>query len=381
MRKTFGNPAALGAIRSLFVAFVLLATGAPALAAMLHPGDKVQVTVYNHPDLSGPFTLDGADQVSVPLAGDVDATGLDAAGLAQHIRAALAHYISKVAVSVALLSQNQSVFVDGGPGGIIAYVPGETLMTALAQIQTPQQAPSVATPQNKAIRDILDGRVDLRKVSVERDGKVLGVFDAGALGSSGDSGPALYPGDTIHLVDKPIRVRVQGEVQEPGYAYLTENEPESDALAQVGGPLPTAALSDIAILRNGAEQDVAIGRPTFSKPAQNGDVIDVHRAPTVSVVGAVEHPGEATLRGTPDLISAVYEAGGPQGKADVKHVAVIHDGVRTEYDLTGVTHGADPHISNPTLADGDSVIVPLGHRLDLSSIWQGIIGARLLFPF
>jgi protein involved in polysaccharide export with SLBB domain len=380
MRRLFNNAAALSSRCALFVTGLLLAAAVPALATMLHPGDRVQVTVYNHPDLSGPVTLDGAGQISLPLAGQLTAIGSDPVSLAQRIRLVLSHYIAKVAVDVQLVAQNQSVFIDGGPGGMVAFVPGETLATALAQIQTPQQAPSVSTPVNNAVHNILHGRVDLRKVSVERDGSIVGTFDAEELASAGEPGPLLYPGDTIHLVDKPIRVRVQGDVVEPGFAYLTEAEPESDAIDQVGGPLPTAALADISILRGGTEQQVAIGRPTFAKPAQNGDVISVHRAPTVSVIGAVEHPGETTLHGTPDLISAVYEAGGPQQKADVKHVAVIHDGVRTEVDITGVTHGGDPHEANPTLADGDSVIVPIGHKLDLGSIWQAIVGARLLFP-
>lgn len=381
MRRLLSNVAVFGSLRALLVTGVLLTTAAPALATMLHPGDRVQVTVYNHPDLSGPVTLDGAGQISLPLAGQLTAVGSDPAALAQRIRLALSHYIPKVAVDVQLVGQNQSVFIDGGPGGMVTYTPGETLATALAQIQTPQQAPSVATPVNNAVHNLLNGRVDLRKVSVERDGASVGTFNAEQLESAGESGPLLYPGDTIHLVDKPIRVRVQGEVVEPGFAYLTETEPESDAIDQVGGTLPTAALADVSILRDGNEQQVAIGRPAFSKPAQNGDVISVHRAPTVSVIGAVEHPGETTLHGMPDLISAVYEAGGPLEKADVKHVAVIHDGVRTEIDITGVTHGTDPRKSNPTLADGDSVIVPLGHKIDLGSLWQAIVGARLLFPF
>ena len=58
---------------------------------------------------------------------------------------------------------------------------------------------------------------------------------------------------------------------------------------------------------------------------------------------------------------------------------MIHDGTRVEYDLNAVTHGGDPRLSNPTLVDGDSVIVPVGHKIDLSVLFQGLVAARLLF--
>ena len=380
MQHTPGTPASLCARISLIVSALVIATAVPAFATVLHSGDKVQVTVYNHPDLSGPQTIDGSGAVSLPLAGSVSVAGADAATLARRIRASLARYITNVAVDVQLIAQNQSIFVAGGPGGSITYVPGETLLTALAQIQSPPLTSSVLTPATTQAHDLLHGRVDLRKVSVERDAAMLGPFDIDALQSAGSAGPVLLPGDTIHFVDKPVRVLVQGEVKEPGYTYLTESQPVSDAVTQVGGPLDTATVSSITLRRDGVDQKVAIGRPPFTDPAQPGDTIVVGRAPTVSVIGDVVKPGQTTLRGTPNLIAAVYEAGGPQKDADIKHVALIHDGKRVEYDLNGVAHGTDPSRDNPTLVDGDSVIVPIGHKMDLSSVWQALVAARLLFP-
>ena len=42
----------------------------------LGPGDRIQVDVFNHEDLSGAFVLDGAGRFSMPLIGSVDASGL-----------------------------------------------------------------------------------------------------------------------------------------------------------------------------------------------------------------------------------------------------------------------------------------------------------------
>jgi protein involved in polysaccharide export with SLBB domain len=66
--------------------------GAPATAATadavykLGSGDKVKVTVFNHPDLSGEFNLDGAGNLGVPLIGEVKAGGLTSRELEQRIQ-------------------------------------------------------------------------------------------------------------------------------------------------------------------------------------------------------------------------------------------------------------------------------------------------------
>lgn len=44
-------------------------------------GDKVRLTVFGEPDLSGTFEINSLGRISLPLAGDVNAAGLDANGL------------------------------------------------------------------------------------------------------------------------------------------------------------------------------------------------------------------------------------------------------------------------------------------------------------
>src|SRR5688572_1371619 len=57
----------------------------PALAAMaqsdvylLSPGDKLKVTVFNEPDLTGEFQVNPSGDVAFPLVGNVKAAGLSA---------------------------------------------------------------------------------------------------------------------------------------------------------------------------------------------------------------------------------------------------------------------------------------------------------------
>lgn len=356
----------------LVLALMFGITSVPALA-QLHPGDTVAVVIYNHPDLSTHATVDGSGNLSLPLAGSVDARNAEPAELAHRIQTRLSHYIPKVAVEVQILSRNQSLFISGGPGGVLPYTPGETLSAALAQLQSPQgNAPNTTstTPANIASHDLLNGRVDMRRVTVLRDDRMLGPFDAVALVEKGASGPLLLAGDTIKLVDKPIRVEVRGEVKEPGTAFLNADEPLTDALLQVGGYVATSASSNILLQRGNQKQYVAAGGPELTQPANNGDVLTVPRAPRIGVVGAVQKPGEVVLSGDTSLLSALYNAGGPVKYADISKITVFHSGMHNTYDITALTHGAIQN--NPVLEDGDTVFVPEGHKVDFGMVWQAL---------
>jgi len=51
-------------------------TGSAGYVYRLDSGDKVQVTVYGEPDLSGTFDVDGSGFIRLPLIGQVQAAGL-----------------------------------------------------------------------------------------------------------------------------------------------------------------------------------------------------------------------------------------------------------------------------------------------------------------
>jgi protein involved in polysaccharide export with SLBB domain len=371
---------------SVFVitAALLFSTNVGSAQAALHPGDKVDVQVYNHPELSGVRTLDAMGNVSVPVAGSVAAANLEARDVADRIRAKLAPYVRQVAVQVRLDTQSESIFVAGGPGGSVKFVPGETLSSVVDRLQTTHvtsQAQST-TDSSAVVRgsdavDLFNGAVDFRRVSVMREGTVMGPFDLLALRAAGQLGPSLAPNDTIQLVNKPIAVTVTGDVQHPGIAYLRDGEPLAGALAQVGGASPTTSTQNgIVLERAGASKQVSLGGDQFAQPAQNGDRLFVPRAPHVDVVGNVTKPGDVVLRGNPTLVSAIYYAGGPSQYANLKAVQVIHGPNKSTYNLDALRKGRAGE--NPTLSDGDVVLVPQGSTFDLNSVWSAL-GAIGLF--
>ncbi len=366
---------------------VLLSTSPTmATAVVVHPGDQLLVRVYGHPELSEPVTVNAADEVSLPLAGTVAVHGLGTQQIAERIRVALAPYVIKPAVEVELKAQPDRIFVSGGPGGVIKYQPGETLAAALADLPIGSASPATADGDSHAtttgddrLATMQTSRIDMRRIGVERDGKSLGGYDVTALSSAGESGPTLQPGDTIVLVDKPVAVRVSGDVRTPGVAHLWSDEALSDAITQSGGLTASAATSHITVQRDGtATSMVALGDPLFSLPAAGNESLTVPSGPRVVVAGLVTTPGAVTLKTNFSLLSALYAAGGPTQWADLTQVQVINGSAKSTYDVRQLVHGDVSQ--NPDLKDGDVVFVPEGHKVDSKGIFQTIMsGAGLLW--
>jgi polysaccharide export outer membrane protein len=358
------------------LAFVV-ATVSPSLAT-INSGDTLFVKVWNHPELSKQVTVDADGSVSVPLSGNVAVAGLDEAAASKKLTDALRPYVVYPAVDVATVEQGKNLFVSGGPGGVLKYQPGETLQAAIADVM--QTGPASSQQLNEAGQSLtridssqaaIRARIDFHNVKLQRDGSTLGVFDTVAFSAHGDPGPLLQPGDTIVFAYKPIQVRVAGDVAQPGPAYLSSDQSVGEAIAQAGGLLPTAASNHVLLNRGGATRSLALGDPAFGQPAQMGDVITVPSAPRVTVVGTVVNPGLVTLKSDASLLSALYTAGGPTKAANLKDVQIVHDGASTAYDVTQLTHGNITQ--NPVLHDGDTVVVPEGHKIDFTGIF-GILG-------
>jgi polysaccharide export outer membrane protein len=364
-------------ITPMLSAALVVGIMAPSFAT-IHAGDTLFVKVWNHPELSKQVTVDADGAIRVPLSGAVNVGGLDETQAGKRLADALRSVVAYPAVSVETMQQGSSVFVTGGPGGVLKYQPGETLSAAIADLM--QSSVPTSQSLNEAGQSVttvdtsnaaLRSRIDLHRVGLQRDGKLLGSFDIVALEASGETGPLLEPGDTIAFSYKPVQVRVLGDVGRPGITYLAADQSISEAVTQAGGLLPTSASNHILLQRGGQVRSLALGDPIFNEPAQSGDVITIPAAPRVNVVGTVVTPGVVTLKTDATLLSAMYTAGGPTKMANLKDVQVVHGSVKTSYDVTALTHG--DMSQNPLLADGDTVVVPQGHYVDWTNFF-GILG-------
>jgi len=106
------------------------ATSAPRV----QPGDKVRVVVFGEDKLSGDYEIDQSGQISLPLAGTIEAKGLTQAelelALAKKFRS---EYLKNPKVTVAITSlQPYYIVGEVGHPGEFPYKSGLNVVTAMA---------------------------------------------------------------------------------------------------------------------------------------------------------------------------------------------------------------------------------------------------------
>jgi protein involved in polysaccharide export with SLBB domain len=74
------------ALRVLASMATIFALSAAAASAAVHSGDKIAVSVYNHPELATQAVVDAKGEISMSLVGQVDTRGADTEQLAQRIK-------------------------------------------------------------------------------------------------------------------------------------------------------------------------------------------------------------------------------------------------------------------------------------------------------
>ena len=100
----------------------------------LGSSDRLRVTVFGHPDLSGEFEVDGTGSISLPLVGQVEALGLSTVELEQTIAAKLSEgYILNPRISAEVINYRPFyVLGEVGRAGEYPYTNGLTVQNAIA---------------------------------------------------------------------------------------------------------------------------------------------------------------------------------------------------------------------------------------------------------
>ncbi|MDP3458141.1 MAG: polysaccharide biosynthesis/export family protein, partial [Hyphomonas sp.] len=105
-----------------------------ASAYTLGSSDRLRVTVFGHPDLSGEFEVDGTGAISLPLIGQKAALGLSTSQLEASITETLASgYILDPRVSVEVINYRPFYILgEVGRPGEYPYTSGLTVQNAVA---------------------------------------------------------------------------------------------------------------------------------------------------------------------------------------------------------------------------------------------------------
>lgn len=352
--------------------------GSPA-AYRISPGDVLDITVFDQPELTRNITVPPDGRISYPLVGQVVVAGKTVSEVTQQLKTRLAKEITAPQVTVNLTRR---------------------------QIQEVSVLGPVRTPGKRALGDnwgVLQLLADSGGLSVKpewataklvrsRGAEVVTVDLSQLLAGDAAQNILLRPDDTL-LIDEvePTRVALQvlGEVAKPGSVIVPKDGSLLSVITSVGGFTPRASLSRVNLMRDGKTYTLDMrelmstgkitqvrdpillsgattatgGVPgtvapsrssetaglspigTLPPPAVSTDVPDLDKIIVqpgdtllipqnrllFSVMGAVNRPGVAEFPENQPVtvLSAITLAGGVGAGADLKNAAVVRPNATT----------------------------------------------------
>ena len=210
---------------------------------ILGPGDRVDVVVWGHPELSGKRIIGPDGEIQIPFVGSFRVAGLSADDAGGKLTGALQEDYLWTAVSVSIDTYGSNrVVVLGHVGhpGVLTFSGTPTLLEALALAGTPGGANKDGGGELPLRCAIIRGRdrimwVDLRPLSRSTT-LTLNV--------------PLQRNDLVYVPDPNDQlVYVMGQVKNPGPYPITANMSFLEALSRAGGPNDGAAQGKIILAR------------------------------------------------------------------------------------------------------------------------------------
>jgi polysaccharide biosynthesis/export protein len=281
---------------------------------VLGAGDQIVVNVFGYEEYTGNRTILPDGTITVPLAGSIQAAGQTTDQLAKTLTDRLQPFLVDPTITVSLsVLRAVSVNVAGEvlrPGRVQLQSLSQAGMT---QSQEGSESPTLSVALTKA--GGITQYADIRQVVLQRTGAngqsqstTINLWDA--IGSpnappevvlqDGDSIyiPRLVAGDTTldrrlvaqsSFAPATVRVRVVGQVTQPGEVAVPPNSSISSAVAIAGGPTSDAQLSRVAFVRLNSEgqierQILDLRDLTDNYQIQEGDVVYVPKRGSSSLI-------------------------------------------------------------------------------------------------
>lgn len=162
--------------------------------ALIGPLDSIQVDVFNIAELSREMQVDANGRISMPLVGEVDASGKTASELAAAIETALrANYVRDPEVTVNIKSSVSQVVTIDGQVQVPGLYPVTNQMTLLRAIASAKGFSEFAREEDVVI---------LRTVNGQR---MAGLYNVAAIRRGVYDDPMVYANDVVVVGDSPQR--------------------------------------------------------------------------------------------------------------------------------------------------------------------------------
>ncbi|MGD0884044.1 MAG: polysaccharide biosynthesis/export family protein [Thermodesulfovibrionales bacterium] len=219
--------------------------------------DVLQISVWGYPELTVQVPVRPDGMISVPMVGDIKASGMEPLGLKTSLEKEYANFVKKPTVSVIVKEINSfKVYISGE--GIKGFATGGTTSAAeTSALAGRASASGVMTLRRKTtLRQLLAQLgsfkgADLNNAYLFRDGKRL-KNDFYKLVEKGDitQDIQLQPDDLIYIPDNfDERIKVFGAVKTPVIIPYREGLTAIDAILNAGGFTEYAKQNDVIIVR------------------------------------------------------------------------------------------------------------------------------------
>ena len=306
-----------------------LATSSSA-TYLLGAGDQIALSVIGYPEFTGTIAILADGTITLPLLGPLRVSGLTPNQLSVALTQRLRTYLVDPVVSVGLAAMRPVIVTVAGE----VYRPGPIQLSGLSSNDSDplgvtsvdstginsrivERAPALPTLSSALL---LAGGVtrdaDIRQVMVRRPmpgGQVetltLNLWetitsDAGSASVGLRDGDAIYiprlTGDEIDrrtvaassLAPSTVRVKVVGEVVQPGEVNVPPNSSISSAVAIAGGPTEDAQLTNVSLVRKSnsgqiEQEEIDLRNLVDDYQIQDGDVVVVAKKGYLSVVDGI----------------------------------------------------------------------------------------------
>lgn len=290
---------------------------------ILNTGDQLEITVLGYEEYTGTKIILPDGTVSLPLVGTVTVAGKTTEQVTAELQQRLNAFLVDPTVAVNLLTLRPVIVTVAGavmrPGPVeLRSITTANSLSTQTEATTVSAATTSKTPTVSAAIVAAGGIMrdaDLRKVTIQRrnlDGSIassppINLWDA-ALSTGEMPNLLLQDGDMVSiprlatsdltnqrefarsvLAPNTVRVRVVGEVNNPGEVQIPPNSSISSAVASAGGPTTDAKLSQVAFIRpngNGQIEPQIIDLRSLSdtQQIQEGDLVIVPKRGTASVL-------------------------------------------------------------------------------------------------
>ncbi len=335
---------------------------APVVAAQgsrpLQTGDVLGIEVAGEPTISGQYTVQPPGMIILPMAGEIQVSGLTAPELAGVLTRRLERYVVEPMVRVTLVSGiPRLVHIVGyvSRPGLYPFDQAPTVLALLA-------AAGGVSPMG-----------DLASAVLYRDGKPRKLAPEGLL--AGDMLPEdllLKQGDTLVIPEQTVNaVLVVGAVQRPGAVPLQKANNIAHTILLSGGPTDAADLAQAYILRGdecievnlkGLMGDVPESEQLWGSQIslQADDVIVVPSSTgrdPIYVAGRVTNPGAYPSAQAKTMLSLWSLVGSALPDANLRNCTILRDEETISVDIEALVNQGDMS-QNVALEPGDKVIVP-----------------------